>query len=252
MVFRTDHPGVPMPLLTGTQVQYTVNLPVDIEGGDGFDKTVAVATEFADHLVVTNGGVFGAGLTMVFGGVEVVEVDAMEGDDTVDVLSTPAGVGVRVIAGLGSDVVDVAGDVVPRRRGRRRCRRPDRVHQAPAPALDPRRSARRGRRRRAGAPPCGWRSCSRARPTSRCFALAPLPPESQQVDLLLVFDDSNTVGQSATLTSTALTGLGMAGALTFGLPPRTGSRPRSAPASPSATPSRSSACCWGRATTSCG
>ena len=47
---------------------------------------------------------------MAFGGVEVVEVDAMEGDDTVDVLSTPAGVGVRVIAGLGSDVMDVALD----------------------------------------------------------------------------------------------------------------------------------------------
>ena len=221
MVFRTDHPGVPMPLLTGTQVHYTVNLPVDIQGGDGFDKTVAVATEFADHLVVTNGGVFGAGLTMVFGGVEVVEVDAMEGDDTVDVLSTPAGVGVRVIAGLGSDVVDVAGDVVPGVVAVDAAGAPLTFSKRPhlLSTLDGPLVVVGG----AGPARALWVALVLPGEANQpLFALAPLPPESQQVDLLLVLDDSNTVGQSATLTSTALTGLGMAGGLTFGLPPAHG------------------------------
>src|SRR5439155_2366405 len=43
--------------------------------------------------------------------VEVIEVDGLEGDDSFDVLSTAPGVAYRVIGGLGSDVINVAGDV---------------------------------------------------------------------------------------------------------------------------------------------
>ena len=35
------------------QVQYNINAPVSIDGGDGFDKLVILGTEFADHIVVT-------------------------------------------------------------------------------------------------------------------------------------------------------------------------------------------------------
>ena len=102
-------------MLVGTQVQYVVNAPVTIDGGDGFDKTVALATEFADHLVVDATGVYGAGPD---GGVQrrsrSLEVDVMEGDDTVDVaLDRRPASATRVIGNLGSDVVNVAGDVAP-------------------------------------------------------------------------------------------------------------------------------------------
>ena len=48
---------------------------------------------------------------MTYANVEVLEVDALEGDDTIDVLSTQPGVLTRVIGGLGSDTINVAGDV---------------------------------------------------------------------------------------------------------------------------------------------
>src|SRR5204862_105553 len=72
---------------------------------------VVLGTEFADHIVVTDKAVYGAGLAVTYANIEVLEVDTLEGDDTIDVLSTPPGVVTRVIGGLGSDQVNVAGDV---------------------------------------------------------------------------------------------------------------------------------------------
>lgn len=93
------------------QVQYNINAPVSIDGGNGFDKVVVLGTEFADHIVVTEKGVFGGGLTVSYANVEVLEIDTLEGDDTIDVLSTAPGMATRVIGGLGSDSFNVAGDV---------------------------------------------------------------------------------------------------------------------------------------------
>src|SRR5207302_7726284 len=93
------------------QVEYNINAPVSVDGGPGFDKLVILGTEFADHIVVTAKGIFGAGLTVTYANIEVLEVDALEGDDTIDVLSTQPGMAVRVIGGLGNDVINVAGDV---------------------------------------------------------------------------------------------------------------------------------------------
>ncbi len=93
------------------QVQYNINAPVSVDGGPGFDKLVILGTEFADHIVVTDKGVFGAGVTVTYQNIEVLEIDALEGDDTIDVLSTPPGMAVRVIGGLGNDTINVAGDV---------------------------------------------------------------------------------------------------------------------------------------------
>src|SRR5262249_57147679 len=84
------------------QVEYNINAPVSVDGGSGFDKLVILGTEFADHIVVTDKGIFGAGLTVTYHNIEVLEVDALEGDDTIDVLSTPANMAVRAIGRLGT------------------------------------------------------------------------------------------------------------------------------------------------------
>lgn len=93
------------------QVQYNINVPVSIDGGNGFDKVVVLGTEFADHIVVTDKAVYGAGLAVSYVNVEVLEIDTLEGDDIIDVLSTAPGIATRVIGGLGSDMFNVAGDV---------------------------------------------------------------------------------------------------------------------------------------------
>ena len=74
--------AIPTPLLTNgfstaqqtdvqtgngqNQVEYNVNAPVSVDGGTGFNKLVVLGTEFADHIVVTNQGVFGAGLNVSY------------------------------------------------------------------------------------------------------------------------------------------------------------------------------------------
>ena len=93
------------------QVEYNMNAPVSVDGGTGFNKLIILGTEFADHIVVTDHGIFGAGMYVTFRNIEVIEINALEGDDTIDVLSTPPGVAIRVIGGLGSNQINVAGDV---------------------------------------------------------------------------------------------------------------------------------------------
>ncbi|MDA8440737.1 MAG: hypothetical protein M0Z51_18020, partial [Propionibacterium sp.] len=119
---------LPMPLLTSgfstaaqtdirtgegdNQVQYNINAPVSVDGGSGFNKLVVLGTEFADHIVVTADAIYGAGIQVKFRNIQVVEVNALQGDDTIDILSTAPGVVTRVVGGLGSDIINVAGDVV--------------------------------------------------------------------------------------------------------------------------------------------
>ena len=55
--------------------------------------------------------IYGAGLNVKYTTVEVLEIDGLEGDDQFFVLSTAYGVAYRVIGGLGSDRITVAGDV---------------------------------------------------------------------------------------------------------------------------------------------
>ena len=127
------------------EVSYNVNAPVSVDGGTGFDKVVVLGTEFADDIVITSKGVFGAGVNVRYANVEVVEVDGLEGDDEFFVQSTAFGVAYRVIGGLGSDTINVDRR---RRRGHRGqgARGPQRRRQPPRdlgrPAL-----RRAGRRR---------------------------------------------------------------------------------------------------------
>src|SRR5262249_42214331 len=122
-----DANGVAIPLLTSdisTQgqmvvkpgegndtVQYNINAPVSIDGGNGFDKVVVLGTEFPDNFVISKDGVFGAGVNVKFTNVAVPEVDGLGGDDDFYVISTPVGVATRLIGGLGSDSFNVGGDV---------------------------------------------------------------------------------------------------------------------------------------------
>ena len=72
-----------------------------------------LGTEFADHIVITDKAIYGAGLNVRYTTVEVVEVDGLEGDDQFFVQSTAFGVLYRVIGGLGSDTINVAATSPP-------------------------------------------------------------------------------------------------------------------------------------------
>ena len=121
--------GVAIPKLTGSstagqtnvlpgegddQIQYNVNAPVSIDGGTGFDKVLVLGTEFADNFVISEDGIFGAGVTVRYDNVELIEIDGLEGDDDFFVISTPFGVVTRLVGGLGSDTFNVMGDVTDR------------------------------------------------------------------------------------------------------------------------------------------
>ncbi|HEX4526566.1 MAG TPA: hypothetical protein VH108_07475, partial [Gaiellaceae bacterium] len=93
------------------QVEYNMNAPVSVDGGAGFNKLVILGTEYADHIVVTYNHIYGVGVSVTYTNIQVLEIDALEGDDSIDVLSTAPGVATRVIGGLGNDTINVAGDV---------------------------------------------------------------------------------------------------------------------------------------------
>jgi Ca2+-binding RTX toxin-like protein/Ca2+-binding EF-hand superfamily protein len=92
-------------------INYAINAPVNIDGGDGFDKVVVLGTPFNDNFVVTSDGIFGAGLNVTFDNVESAELDTLEGNDTIYILGTNAEVVTTVIGGLGRDSINVMGDV---------------------------------------------------------------------------------------------------------------------------------------------
>ena len=94
--------------------EYNINAPVSINGGAGADSVVILGTERADNFVITEEGVQGAGLNVDFTAVERLEVDGLEGDDHFYVLSTDQDLVTTIIGGLGSDTVDVGGDVAGR------------------------------------------------------------------------------------------------------------------------------------------
>ena len=92
-------------------VRYTANAPVDIDGGLGFDTLLVLGTPFNDNFVVTDTGVYGAGLGVTYEGIESLELDTLEGDDNIFIQSTNAEVVTTVIGGLGNDTFSVAGDI---------------------------------------------------------------------------------------------------------------------------------------------
>ena len=108
-----NDPRAPFTNINGGQgadfISYTVNAPVNIEGGNGFDTITLVGTEFGDEFVVTDSGILGGGLFVRYGSVERVIIDALEGNDTFYIESTGQNVDVQVYGGLGSDTFKVGG-----------------------------------------------------------------------------------------------------------------------------------------------
>jgi len=94
-------------------IQYAINAPVSIDGGDGFDTVIVLGTPFGDDFVVSEDGIFGAGLNVRFENVESAILDTLEGDDRIYILSTKPGVITTVIGGLGNDLIEIGGDVDP-------------------------------------------------------------------------------------------------------------------------------------------
>jgi Ca2+-binding RTX toxin-like protein len=94
-------------------VMYVVNAPVNIDGGDGFDRVIIVGTEFGDDIVITKDGVYGAGLNVNYVNIESLEVDGAEGDDRFYVQSTSEKFVTRISGGLGNDTFSMSGDVPP-------------------------------------------------------------------------------------------------------------------------------------------
>ena len=90
-------------------IRYVMNAPVAIDGGDGYDTVIFVGTEFADTFVITSNGVYGAGRFISYVNVERLVVDGMEGNDRFYVQSTNPNVETRIVGGLGSDTVEIAG-----------------------------------------------------------------------------------------------------------------------------------------------
>ena len=90
-------------------IRYVMNAPVAIDGGDGYDTVIFVGTEFADTFVITSNGVYGGGRFISYVNVERLVVDGMEGNDRFYVQSTNPNVETRIVGGLGSDTVEIAG-----------------------------------------------------------------------------------------------------------------------------------------------
>jgi len=94
-------------------VQYAINAPVNINGGDGTDTLVVVGTEFGDDFVITENGVFGAGLTINFVNIEILRIDGAEGNDRFFVQSTKETFLTEIFGGLGEDTFNMSGDTPP-------------------------------------------------------------------------------------------------------------------------------------------
>ena len=90
-------------------IQYAVDAPVHIDGGDGFDTVVVIGTEFNDDFVITSNGVFGAGLNVSFVNIESLVVDGGAGDDRFFVQGTNPTWTTEIDGGLGSDAIFING-----------------------------------------------------------------------------------------------------------------------------------------------
>ncbi|MFN8705806.1 MAG: beta strand repeat-containing protein, partial [Planctomyces sp.] len=108
-----DDPDAPITNVNGGQgadfISYTINAPVNIEGGDGLDTLTVVGTEFGEDFVVTEDGIFGGGLAVGYNGIEKIVLDSLAGNDTFYIAGTKDDVVVSLVGGLGSDTFNVGG-----------------------------------------------------------------------------------------------------------------------------------------------
>ena len=201
-------------------VLYNLNAPVFIDGGNGFDDVAVLGTEFGDNFVITDTGVFGAGINANYTQVEALEVNGMEGDDTFFVLSTSASVATTVIGHLGNDTFHVTGDVTLPIVSTDDPTSPSPLMSFP---LQPHVvSLIRG--------PLTIEGSKGGRPDRALVRAVILPTEADSgphslnlppvdeansIDRLNVLNDGSTVNDVGTLTGTTLTGLGSTGGIAY-------------------------------------
>ncbi len=92
-------------------IAYAANSPVNVNGGAGFDTLLITGTYNDDRFVITENAIYGAGRINWYTDVEVIEVDGLEGDDTIFVQSTSTQVVTKVTGGLGNDTIELTGTV---------------------------------------------------------------------------------------------------------------------------------------------
>jgi Ca2+-binding RTX toxin-like protein len=98
-------------------VQYVINAKIHVDGGSGTNTLRIIGTEFADKFVITDHGIYGAGLMVDYTNIQNLEVDGAEGDDQFYVLSTgqpnannTGFLDLTLYGGLGNDSFYIAGD----------------------------------------------------------------------------------------------------------------------------------------------
>jgi hypothetical protein len=108
-----DDPDAPFTNINGGQgadfISYTVNAPVNIEGGDGLDTLTVIGTEFGEDFVVSEDGIYGGGLAISYNGIEKLVLDALAGNDTFFIAGTKDNVVVSLVGGQGSDTFNIGG-----------------------------------------------------------------------------------------------------------------------------------------------
>jgi hypothetical protein len=97
---------------TSNQVTYNLDAPLSVQGGGGFNKLTVLGTPFADTIVITATSIYGEGVSITYSNIQLIIVDGLQGDNTIDVASTAPGTVTEVVGGDGSDTVNVASNVI--------------------------------------------------------------------------------------------------------------------------------------------
>ena len=92
-------------------IEYTVNSPVNVNGGAGDDLVRIIGTELDDTFVLKANSVFSAGRQVAITDMEKLEILGAEGNDTFHIHATDANTQVSVYGGLGSDTFDIGSDI---------------------------------------------------------------------------------------------------------------------------------------------
>jgi hypothetical protein len=92
-------------------IQYVLNAVLDVTGGTGTNTLKLIGTEFDDAVVVTSNGLIGMGTHVNYTGIQKLEIDLGEGNDTFYVVSTNPATQTILEGGLGSDRFVIGGDV---------------------------------------------------------------------------------------------------------------------------------------------
>ena len=94
------------------QVQYNVNAPVSVDGGSGFDKMSCSAPSSPTTSWSPPQAIYGAGLQSATATCDSSRSTGSRATTPSTCCRTALGVATRILGGLGSDAINVAGDVV--------------------------------------------------------------------------------------------------------------------------------------------